>query len=91
MIAPGQPAGVLESFNVAAATGKQPRGNLGVIWPNQIGISPSSIGETFSSSVELQPGQAVTYRFVAIVMGLYKLQTVVSSGSIWSSSSARPD
>ncbi|MGO9467836.1 MAG: hypothetical protein ACLQIB_49220 [Isosphaeraceae bacterium] len=82
VIAPGEPAGELATFTVSARAGLSIPGNLGVLWPEQIGAAPSSIGDTFSESVELDPGQAVTYRFVAIVAGLYKLQTVVDGGSI---------
>jgi len=82
VVAAGEPAGVLATFSVAAPSGVTIPGNLGVVWPNQIGVSPSSIGHTFSGSVYLEPGEAVTYRFVAIVTGLYKVQTVVSGGSI---------
>ena len=82
VIAPSEPAGVLATFTVAAHGGSSIPGNLGVLWPEQIGVAPSSIGDTFSGSVQLDPGQAVTYRFVAIVAGLYKLQTVVDGGSI---------
>jgi hypothetical protein len=82
VFAPGQPAGVFAAFTVAPPSGVSIPGNLGVLWPNQIGVSPSSIGDTFTESVHLAPGQAVTYRFVAVVAGLYKLQTVVDSGSL---------
>ncbi len=82
VIAPGEPAGVLATFTVAASGDLSIPGNLGVLWPEQIGVAPSSIGDTFSGSVDLNPGQAITYRFVAIVTGWYKLQTVVGGGSI---------
>jgi len=82
VIAPGEPAGVLATFNVAAPSGLSIPGNLGVLWPEQIGIAPASIGGTFSGSVSLEHGQSVTYRFVASVTGLYKLQTVMGGGSI---------
>jgi len=82
VVAPGEPAGVLATFNVASPSGASIPGNLGVLWPEQIAVSPSSIGDTLGGSVDLAPGQSVTYRFVAIVPGLYKLQTVVDSGSI---------
>jgi hypothetical protein len=82
VVAPGEPAGVLATFTVAAQTGATSPEDLGVIWPEQIGAAPSSIGEVVSGSNELAPGQQVTFRFVAIVMGWYKLQTVVEGGSI---------
>jgi len=82
VFAPGEPAGVLGTFAVAASSGQTFSGDLGVLWPNQIGVSPASIGDTFAETVALEPGQSVTYRFVAIVTGLYKIQTVVDSGSI---------
>jgi hypothetical protein len=82
VVARGEPAGVLATFSVAALRGHQHATDLGVLWPNQIGIAPASIGDTFTGSLVLQPGQAITYRFVAIVPGLYKIQTVVNSGSI---------
>jgi hypothetical protein len=82
VVAPGEPPELLATFSVAASGGQTIPGDLGAIWPNQIGISPASIGDTFGGSAALAPGQAVTYRFVAVVTGLYKIQTVVDSGSI---------
>jgi hypothetical protein len=82
VLAAGEPAGVLATFSVTAPSGSSIPGDLGVLWPEQIGVAPSSIGGTFSGSVSLEPSQSVTYRFVAIVTGLYKLQTVVDGGSI---------
>lgn len=82
VVVPGEPAGVLGTFSVAAPSGQTLPGDLGVLWPNQIGVTPASIGDTSTGSGNLSPGQTVTYRFVAIVPGLYKLQTVMDGGAI---------
>ncbi len=82
VVAAGGPTGVLETFAVAAPSGQTLPGDLGVLWPNQIGVTPASIGDTLAGTLYLAPGQAATYRFVAIVTGLYQLQTVMASGSI---------
>jgi len=82
--APGEPSGVLATWNVAAATGPRVPGNLGVLWPATANLNDptSSLARPFSVTTDLGPGQNETYRFVVTVPGFYKLQTQVGSGAV---------
>jgi hypothetical protein len=87
--APGEPAGVLASWNVAPPIGPSNPNNLGVLWP---GISQAASptedaadGVTtgaFTETTNLAPAQTQTYRWVVIVPGLYMLQTQTASGQL---------
>jgi hypothetical protein len=87
--APGAPAGVLASWNVAPSFGPGNPNNLGVLWPGtsqaaspgQAAAPAANIG-AFHETTNLAPQQNQTYRWVVIVPGLYKLQTQDASGQL---------
>jgi hypothetical protein len=71
-VAPGNPPGVLVSWTVGPSTAPGVPNNLGVLWP----------GTRITQTSDLAPGVAVTYRLVLIQPGMYKLETVIPTGSV---------
>ncbi len=80
--AAGQPAGVLANWTVSTAAGTASPDDLGVLWPSTAGVVWPTANGSFSETTTLAPGQAVTYRWVVIVPGYYKLQNQVTGSQI---------
>ena len=77
--APGQPAGVLGTFNVAPGIANT-AGDLGVLWPSQANKVWPTAADSFVEQTTLSNRSQSTYRFVVTIPGYYKLQTQVVGG-----------
>jgi hypothetical protein len=78
--APGEPAGVLANWTVAARSSPKGPNDLGVLWTSGEGqFWPFQAG-TIVETTRLIPDQPVTYRWVANVSGIYMFDTL-SGGS----------
>jgi hypothetical protein len=71
-VAPGQPAGVLATFNVKANHNADPQ-DIGALYDN---VHSGLFGDT------ILPGTAVTYRFVVTVEGAYHFTTQFTGGAL---------
>ena len=72
-VAPGQPAGVLATFDVKANHSNN---------PYDIGPLYNSVRSGLSFGDTILPGTAVTYRFVATMEGVYNFSTQFTGGSL---------
>jgi hypothetical protein len=82
VVAPGEPAGVLARWTTAANTTPYNPTNLGTLWPSSGGVVWPTNNGSLSGTTGLAPGQTVTYRWIVIVPGIYKLQTQVAGSEI---------
>ena len=78
VVAPGEPAGVLANWTVS----RQQADAIPTTWESSGPQRPAWSGQPpmvlSPEATTLAPGQAVTYRWVVIVPGYYKLQTQVT-------------
>jgi hypothetical protein len=82
VVTPGQPAGVLASWTVAADTAPSNPDDLGTLWPSSGGIVWPTNKGALSGTTAFAPGQETTFQWVVIVPGVYKLQTEVEGSEI---------
>ena len=81
VVAIGEPAGVLASWDVTAAATTSST-DLGILWPGKAGAVWPTASGSFSGSTELAPEQGASYRWVVIVPGYYQLQTQLGTGQL---------
>jgi hypothetical protein len=74
-VAPGEPAGVLATWDVTRGQTPAIPGNLGVIWP-------SATADPAAQSFFLTPGSGTIYRFVVPADGFYKINSQCNGGSL---------
>jgi hypothetical protein len=82
VVATGEPAGVMATWDVAPPSGPGVPNNLGVLWPGTSQATPSAGAGAFAVTTNLAPGQSVTYRWVVIVPGYYTLNTQGGTGQV---------
>jgi hypothetical protein len=82
VVGPGTHSAVLARWTVASPRRAPSPNDLGPLWP---GIGNPTWNSSDTSDLEtenLAPGQGVTYRFVTLYSGLYKVQTLSVQGQV---------
>ncbi len=74
-VAPGQPAGVLGRFDVVSNRPDHASTDLGSLFPDRLNAG-------VTQQVALDPGESITYRFVMLDTGRYRLQWLYNGGSL---------